>query len=221
MNRISIIFTLVLLVIANTLKAGCLNDSAAFKLNSTPKSQKLQSPNTSTPQDSVVKLHTFKPDPLRSVWMGAIIPGYGQILNRKYWKLPLVYGGFLGCAYALSWNGTMYSTYQKAYKDYIDTDPSTTSYLDILPKGVTIDDIGASSFRSSLKSKQDFYRRYRDMSILSTIGFYALTLVDAYVDAQLYDYDISTDLSLRLQPTLINSPDGQKSLAMQCCIRLK
>lgn len=164
-------------------------------------------------------LKPFKPDPMKVVWMGAIIPGYGQIMNRKYWKLPIVYGGFLGCAYALTWNTTMYNTYKTAYRDISDTDPTTNSYLTILPKGYTLD---MSTLPGTLQKKQETFRRYRDLSIIASIGYYALTLVDAYVDAQLYDFDISPDLSLRIQPTLLENANGSRNtFAMQCCIQLK
>ncbi len=145
----------------------------------------------------------WTPDPLRAVWMGAIIPGYGQIYNRKYWKLPIVYGGFMGCAYAISWNSVMYSDYNRAYYDMIDTDPLTDSYLDILPEGYTVENLGGmQAYEQILKTKRNSFRRYRDMSVLITIAFYALTLVDAYVDAQLYDFDITPDLSLQIQPAI-------------------
>jgi len=172
---------------------------------------------------AVDTLKPFKPDPSKVVWMGAIIPGYGQILNHKYWKLPIVYGGFLGCAYAVSWNSNMYQTYLNAYRDIISDDPTATSYLLIIPKGRTIDSYGGkSAFTSILNTKQENYRRYRDLSVIATIAYYALTIVDAYVDAQLYDFDISPDLSMRVQPTLINSGIGtSNSLALQCCINLK
>ncbi len=165
----------------------------------------------------------FKPDPIKAVWMGAIIPGYGQIVNRKYWKLPLVYGGFLGCAYAISMNSTKYETYKTAYRDITDTDPTTNSFIDILPEGYAIENLGGiEGYKGILKTGQDSYRRYRDLSIIITIGYYALTLVDAYVDAQLYDFDISPDLSLRFQPTLLENNNGlKKTLGLQCSFRLK
>jgi len=165
----------------------------------------------------------FKPDPIRVVWMGAIIPGYGQILNRKYWKLPIVYGGFLGCAYAISMNSGKYETYKTAYRDIIDSDPTTNTYIDILPEGYTVENLGGiSGYTSILKTAQDNYRRYRDLSIIVSIGYYALTLVDAYVDAQLYDFDISPDLSLRFQPTLLENGNGlRNTLGLQCSFRLK
>lgn len=165
----------------------------------------------------------FKPDPIKVVWMGAIIPGYGQIMNRKYWKLPIVYGGFLGCAYAISLNTSNYETYKTAYRDIIDTDPTTNSFIDILPEGRTVENIGGiETYKGILKTGQDNYKRYRDLSIIVSIGYYALTLVDAFVDAQLYDFDISPDLSLRFQPTLMENSYGMKNtLGLQCNIRLK
>ena len=109
-----------------------------------------------------IKLSAFKPDPTRVVWMAAIIPGYGQIINRKYWKLPIVYGGFLGCAYAVSWNSNMYQTYVTAYRDILSGDPANTSYLQLIPTGRTVDSFGGTSaFTAILKSKQENYRRYR------------------------------------------------------------
>lgn len=72
----------------------------------------------------------FKPDPVRVLWMGAIIPGYGQIINRSYWKLPIVYAGFLGCTYAITLNSKRYETYRSAYRDISDTNNKTNSFLD-------------------------------------------------------------------------------------------
>lgn len=164
----------------------------------------------------------FKPDPVRVVWMGAILPGYGQILNRKYWKLPIVYGGFLGCAYAISMNSGKYETYKTAYRDIIDTDPNTNSFMEIIPDGYTIENLGGiNAYTNILKTGQNGYKRYRDLSIIFSIAYYGLTLVDAFVDAQLYDFDISPDLSLRLQPTLIDNVGMKKQLGMQCCFILK
>jgi len=169
------------------------------------------------------KLKPFRPDPGKVVWMAAIIPGFGQIMNHKYWKLPIVYGGFLGCAYAVSWNSTMYQTYLNAYRDIVDTDPATNSYLLLIPKGRTVDSYGGTeSFKSILNTKQENYRRYRDLSVILSVGYYAITIIDAFVDAQLYDFDISPDLSLRVQPTLFKPEVGSpNALGLQCSINLK
>ncbi|MEI6752611.1 MAG: DUF5683 domain-containing protein [Paludibacter sp.] len=169
------------------------------------------------------KFKPFRPDPGKVVWMAAIIPGFGQIMNHKYWKLPIVYGGFLGCAYAVSWNSTMYQTYLNAYRDIVDTDPATNSYLLLIPKGRTIDSYGGTeAFKSILNTKQESYRRYRDLSVILTVGYYAITIIDAFVDAQLYDFDISPDLSLRVQPALFKPEVGSpNALGLQCSINLK
>ena len=75
----------------------------------------------------------FVPNPTKATWLAVVFPGGGQIYNRKYWKLPIIYGGFAGCAYALSWNGKMYKDYSQAYLDIMDSNPNTKSYEDLLP----------------------------------------------------------------------------------------
>lgn len=148
----------------------------------------------------------FKPDPLKAVWLGAVIPGYGQIVNRKYWKLPIVYGGFLGFAYAISWNNGRYTSYKNAYRDIIDTDPTTNYHIEILPRGYTMENYpgGVSTYTARLKSAQDQFRQYRDLSIILSVGYYALVLLEAYVDAHLYDFDINPDLVMNITPTRID-----------------
>lgn len=81
----------------------------------------------------------FIPDPQRALWLSLIIPGAGQIYNRKLWKIPIVYGGFLGCLYALTWNNQMLSDYSQAYLDIMDDDPNTKSYEDMLPLNYSIE----------------------------------------------------------------------------------
>ena len=161
----------------------------------------------------------WKPDAMRAVWMGAIIPGYGQIYNRSYWKLPVVYGAFFGCAYAITWTNGKYSDYKTAYRDILTdktnnalSEDESKSYIAILPEGYTITRVGGyDNWTNTLKNKQNTYRRYRDLSIVATIAVYALSLIDAYVDAQLFDYDISDDLSMQLNPTLNSDPYGRSA----------
>ena len=149
-------------------------------------------------------LTKFKPDPIRATWLALVIPGAGQFYNRKYWKLPIIYGGFLGCVYALSWNTQMYSDYAQAYLDITDSDPETKSYEKMLPPRYSI--VGQEGrFQAIFKSKKDTFRRYRDLSIFAFGGVYLLSVIDAYVDAELSTFDISRDLSLHLQPTFIET----------------
>lgn len=148
------------------------------------------------------------PNPKRALWLALVIPGGGQIYNRKYWKLPLVYGGFMGCAYALTWNNMMYKDYSQAYLDIMDADDNTKSYEDFLPYNVTITDSNRSRYQEILRKRKDYYRKYRDMSIFAFAAVYLLSVVDAYVDAELSSFEINEDLSLRIEPTVINSSVG-------------
>jgi hypothetical protein len=149
---------------------------------------------------------TWVPSPQRALWLALVIPGGGQIYNRKYWKLPIVYGGFMGCIYALTWNNTMYKDYSQAYLDIMDDDPNTASYNKFLHLGKTIDNSNIERYKKLFKSRKDKYRRWRDMSIFVMIGIYAFSVIDAYVDAELSVFDISKDLSLKVKPTVIGNP---------------
>ncbi len=148
--------------------------------------------------------NSFQPDPIRAMWLGLVFPGGGQIYNRKYWKLPIFYGGFLGCMYALTWNNMMLRDYSQAYLDIMDDDPNTASYMNMLPPNYNM--AGREErFKEIFRNRKDRYRKYRDLSIFSFIGVYALSVVDAYVDAELSSFDISPSLSLHLEPAVIQS----------------
>ncbi len=148
---------------------------------------------------------TWKPEAKRAMWLALVIPGAGQIYNRKYWKLPIIYGGFLGCAYAMRWNNQMYLDYSQAYLDIMDDDPTTKSYEQFLHLGTTINSSNESRYQSIFKSRKDRYRRWRDLSFFVMLGVYALSVIDAYVDASLSQFDISDDLSLHMQPGVVNN----------------
>lgn len=152
----------------------------------------------------------FVPDPKKSLWYAIAFPGGGQIYNRKYWKLPIVYGGFLGCYYALSWNNNMYRDYSQAYIDIMDSDPNSKSYMNFIPASYDVDS-NISRLKDIFKRKKDFYRRYRDMSFFCMIAVYALSVVDAYVDAELSSFDISPDLSLHAKPTIMHDRNNYLS----------
>ena len=165
----------------------------------------------------------WKPNPQRALWLALVIPGGGQIYNRKYWKLPIVYGGFMGCIYALTWNNMMYRDYQQAYLDIMDDDPGTASYNKFLHLGRTIDNTNVERYKKLFKSRKDKYRRWRDLSFFTMIGIYAVSVIDAYVDAELSDFDISKDLSLKVRPTVIGNgtsmnPLYATSLGVNCSI---
>lgn len=166
---------------------------------------------------------TWRPNPKRAMWLAIVLPGAGQIYNRKYWKLPLVYGGFVGCAYAMRWNNQMYRDYSQAYMDLMDNDPNTQSYNQFLHLGVKIDETNIDRYKTLFKNRKDRFRRWRDLSVFCMIGVYALSIVDAYVDASLSEFDISNNLSLRVEPTIINNSAErnvlkQNTLGLSCSL---
>lgn len=174
----------------------------------------------SQPTDTVppvIPQAVWTPNPTKATWLAVVIPGGGQIYNRKYWKLPIIYGGFAGCAYALSWNGKMYKDYSKAYLDIMDNDPNTNSHLDI--RGLS--NYPENQQKELLRKRKDMFRRYRDLSIFAFIGVYLISVIDAYVDAELSNFDITPDLSMRVEPTIINDQfhSRNKSVGVQCSFR--
>ena len=175
------------------------------------------------PKTPAKDMSLWQPDPKRALWLALVIPGGGQIYNRKYWKLPLVYGGFIGCLYAMNWNNTMYKDYSQAYLDLMDTDPGTQSYNQFLHLGNQITSSNIERYKTLFKKRKDRYRRWRDMSFFVLVGVYALSVVDAYVDAELSVFDISKDLSLRIEPAILdnhisNNPLNSSAVGLQCSL---
>lgn len=131
--------------------------------------------------------------PKKAALLSAILPGAGQVYNKKYWKLPIIYAGAAGLAYSFQFNHSRYIKYRDAYKFRIDNDASTTDdYI-----GVYSDD--------NLNTLQKYYHRYRDLTVIGFAALYALNIIDASVDAHLFTFDVSDDLSMKIQPTLINT----------------
>lgn len=162
----------------------------------------------------------FKPNSKRATIYAAIFPGLGQFYNRKYWKLPIVYGGVLGFSYAISWNGGYYKDYSNAYKLIMreDWEDHFDEIKPVLPGGADIEYVKErlADQRNRIKRGRDFYRRNRDLSIIGGLAFYALTIIDAYVDAKLFDFNISPDLSMKVQPAIGLNPHMGKSVGVQC-----
>lgn len=161
----------------------------------------------------------YNPDPTRAVWMSALFPGLGQLYNRRFWKLPIVIGGYMGLGYATTWNNTMLTDYTRAYRDAMDNDPSTNSYMNFFPPMTQESDIDQQWLRNILQSRKNYYRRNRDLCIICMVGVYLLAMIDAYVDASLSHFDISTDLSMDVTPTLIqDGRDVRPSLGLSWAI---
>ena len=124
----------------------------------------------------------------------AILPGLGQVYNRKYWKVPIIYGAGGAFAYYVGYNQLKYKKFRDANEIYqIDKDD-----------GYTIID-GISVPNSRLEAGMDYYRRYRDLSVLGMGAIYLLNIVDAMIDANFFYYDVSDDLSLQIQPVVMEN----------------
>ncbi len=141
----------------------------------------------------------WMPDPKKAMWLSLLFPGAGQIYNRSYWKVPLIYGLGIGSFYVVSFQGRMYKEYSAAYYSLVDNDPKTRDFDPIFEGLGKVDD---NWKKTVLERKMNTYRRYRDMCIFASVLLYVGNALDAFVDAHLYDFSISEDLSLNIRPEI-------------------
>ena len=139
------------------------------------------------PVDSSIILHS----PKKATYMSAILPGLGQVYNKKYWKVPLVYSGFAVIGYFIYTNNQQYLIYQNAFKVRANMDTNNIAYSQYINKYTV----------TQLQEIRDYYRRYRDLNWIFCGLLYILNIVDADVDAHLFYFDVSDKLSLNWQPT--------------------
>ncbi len=142
----------------------------------------------SVAQDSVLvpkKRHS----PQRAILYSAVLPGLGQVYNRKAWKVPIVYGAGYLLVRAAVRNNTQYKDFLQAYKQRTDGNTAT------------VDKYATTYSEQNLILIKDNFKRNRDISIIGLSAVYILTILDAYVDAQLYDFDVSDDLKASILPT--------------------
>lgn len=158
--------------------------------------------------------------PRKATIYSAILPGLGQAYNKKYWKIPLIYAGFGTIGYFIGWNNGFYNTYKLAYSDLTDNDPDTDSYLDIeASKYYDLENsTDYNNFKTGLSKQSEYYRRNRDLLIISMVGFYGLNIIDASVDAHLFDFDISEDLTLNWQPA-VKTFENQLVYGINCTFK--
>ncbi|MEY4333734.1 MAG: hypothetical protein RLZZ196_2477 [Bacteroidota bacterium] len=142
----------------------------------------------------------FQPIPKKAILYSAILPGLGQVYNRQYWKVPIIYAGMAAAFIAYDFNNSRYQQYKKAYIARIDNNPSTTDEF----VGLYTD--------ANLKTLQDSYKRFADMTILFTAVGFAIQSLDALTAAHLKNFDVSKDISFRFSPTVL--PSGQIGIAM-------
>jgi len=148
-------------------------------------------------QDTVLlKSYAARYDPRKALLYAAIVPGLGQIYNKKYWKLPLVYGGFIAIGYGIDFYQKGYSKYKKEL--FFNLENGYTEDNDIRPG----DNYTTANYRRIV----DQYKRQRDLMIILMGGMYLLQIVDAHVDAHLKEFDLNPNLQVSIQPTMEQSP---------------
>lgn len=137
----------------------------------------------------------------------SIIPGGGQIYNQKYWKVPVLYAGLAATVYAIDFNNVRYERFKEALEKRSDEDYDilTDKYKNLSDK--------------SLENLSDSYRNDRDLSIFIGVGIYAINILDAYVDAHFFEFDVSDDLSLQIQPSIQLTPDANAVNGINLCLR--
>ena len=144
--------------------------------------------------------------PKKAAWMSTALPGLGQAYNKKYWKIPIVYIGFGAIGYFVVWNNNNAKLMKTAWLDLTDKDPTTTSYLKVPGVNEDMDfSPGSSNYemlKTALPKWQAYYSRNRDLLVICMVGFYALNVIDANVDAHLFNFDMSDNLTMNWQPSM-------------------
>jgi len=133
--------------------------------------------------------------PRKAAILSSVLPGLGQIYNKRYWKVPIIYAGLLTSTYYINDNNIQYKRYKNAYLKRLDNNPNNDDFVGEYSSG-------------DLLILKDFYRRNREISILCFLGTYIINILDASVDSHLFDYDISEDISLQIKPTSTANLNG-------------
>lgn len=150
-----------------------------------------------------------KHQPKVAVILSAVIPGSGQIYNQKYWKTPVIWAGMGVCAYFIRSNHLLYKDYKEALLQRTDT-------------GIQVPDKYIDIYSSEqLLRLQDQYRQNRDLFIIATSLVYVLNIVDALVDAHLFTFDVSDDLSLNWQPFYRNHVNTSNYAGVQLQLKFR
>ena len=162
-----------------------------------------------------VEKPTVEHSPRKATIYSAVLPGLGQIYNRKYWKVPIVYGGFATLGYFINFNNEVYTTYRQAYSDIIDNDPYTNSHLKLKVNASFFKPENISQLTENLRRAKDGWRRNRDLVVIGTVVFYAVNIIDASVDAHFFNFDISDDLTINWVPGPVMCMD-KKLIGINC-----
>lgn len=128
--------------------------------------------------------------PKKAAMLSALLPGAGQAYNRKYWKMPVIYTAGAAGAYFIIENADSYKSFRQAYKYRLDDDPAT------------VDEYTQLSAQQ-LQVYRDSYRRNMELSVIFSTVVYLLQILDATVDAHLFDFDVTNDLAFNWRPVLM------------------
>ena len=123
----------------------------------------------------------------------AIIPGYGQYYNKKYWKIPIIYTSIFTAFYIAKWNQNKYLIYKEAFQYRTDQDETT------------IDEFETIYSEANLITIKNYHRKNRDLAYIISVGFYLLNIIDASVDAHLFNFTINEDISINIEPSIMHS----------------
>lgn len=155
------------------------------------------------------------PNPKKAIILSAMLPGAGQIYNKKYWKLPIVYGGVGTMVYFISFTNSQYKRFRKAYIYRLDEDDGTPPDEFTTADGVEI------LPTVSIKERRDYYQKNRELSYIGFAFTYILVGVDAFVDAHLMRFDVSDDLTLHLQPQYDFLPNREGAMGFHLSLQPK
>jgi len=171
-----------------------------------------------TKKDTVlVKKTESTHSPRKATIYSAVLPGLGQIYNRKYWKVPLVYGGFATLGFFINFNNVEYVKFRQAYSDIIDTDPNTNSFVKLFKDPRNLEDENIPQSTERLRIQKDYWRRNRDLLVIGTAVFYAVNIIDASVDAHFFNFDINDDLTINWVPGPVMCMDN-RLMGLHCRI---
>ncbi|PRY51437.1 hypothetical protein B0I27_10722 [Arcticibacter pallidicorallinus] len=190
-------------------------DTVLIKVDSAMANPDSRQPKTVVPKDTVVRVAGETPDkpavvkdsarlaiermPGQAARRSAIVPGLGQIKNGRWWKVPFIYGGLVGTALVFEFNQRYYRDILTELQVRYNEDNNIPDDREQNPKYQNLDE-------TALQSGKDFYRRNRDLSVLVGLGVYAINIIDAYVDAKFFRWDVSDELSFRVKPSLQSLP---------------
>lgn len=205
-----------LLTIATLLSFHCIRAQSDFDTIAVDKKEKILI-NANNSQSSGAKADSVKTEkkkekrhsPLKAALFSAAVPGLGQGYNKKYWKIPIVYAGFGGLGYALYYTTSEFYGYRNAYRLQVDGITSTYGSY----KG--IDD------KATLKEYRDYFKRNVDISAICTAVWYTLNIVDAAVDAHLFEWNMKDDLSVSWRPVFMSPLPGGSSACLGVGIQMR